>query len=87
MTVAQAHDRGMNREHFWRDLLVGGLAGGVIGVIAALNLIIFSGMSEGYETSLPQVFRENAVVGVVVVALLVAGPVIGVRLMRRRRDD
>jgi hypothetical protein len=74
-----------SRRDWVLDLLVGAMGGGVVGAIAALNLIIFTGMSEGYETPLPQVFRENFVVGLAVVVLLVAGPVIGVWLMRRRR--
>lgn len=70
----------------WANWVLGGLAGGVVAVIAALNVIIFSGMSQGYETPLPQVFRENLFVGLVVVALLVAGPVVGAWLMGRRRS-
>lgn len=63
--------------------LVGFVVGALTGAIVAVNVVIFSGMDQGYETSLPDVFRQSPVVGVVVVAVLVAGPVVGVVLARR----
>jgi hypothetical protein len=67
------------------DILVGGLLGGVGGAIVAVNLVIFSGMSRGYETTVPQIFDENLAVGVIVIAVLAAGPVVGILLTRRLR--
>lgn len=67
------------------DLVVGGVVGGITGAIVAVNIVIFSGTEDGYEASIAQVFRENPVVGVITVAVLVAGPVVGVILARRMR--
>jgi hypothetical protein len=75
----------MERKRTWPAVVLGGFLGLVVAGIAALNVIIFTGMSEGYETPLPQVFRENFAVGLVVVGLLVVGPVLGARWMARRR--
>lgn len=66
-------------------MVVGGMAGGIVGVIVAVNVVIFSGIERGYESSLEEVFRYNAAVGVLVVALWVVGPVLGVIAARRRR--
>lgn len=67
------------------DGVVGGIVGGVIGAIVAVNVVIYAGIEGGYEASIPDVFRENTLVGVVTVAILVAGPVLGVVVARRRR--
>lgn len=69
------------------DVVVGLLVGGVVGGIAAVNVVIFfSGLPSGYESTLPEVFRQNFALGLVVVGLLMAGPLAGVWLMRRRRS-
>ncbi len=67
------------------DVLLGGVPGGVLGAIVAVNIVIFSGIDRGYEASIPEVFRENVVVGTVVVLVLLAGPVLGVWAVRRLR--
>ncbi|MCJ7724850.1 MAG: hypothetical protein MUP76_00470 [Acidimicrobiia bacterium] len=67
------------------DLVVGGIVGGIAGAIVAVNVVIFSGIEDGYEASISEVFRENPVVGIVTVAILIAGPVAGVVLARRMR--
>lgn len=75
------------------DLVLGGLVGGVVGAVAAVNLVIYSGIEGGYEATIPEVFRQSPVIGVVTVAILLAGPVLGIatarraRRMRVRRDD
>jgi len=75
-----------NRRRAWlADVLVGGLVGGVIGAIVAVNVVIFGGIDGGYEATPAEVFRQNTVVGVLMVAVLVAGPVVGVVTARRRR--
>lgn len=70
------------------DLAFGGIVGGITGAIVAVNVVIFSGMEEGYETTIPEMMRQNVFVGVLVMAILMAGPIAGVmvaRRMRRRR--
>lgn len=72
------------------DLLVGGLVGGLIGAIVAVNVVIYSGIEQGYQASLPEVFRYNLAIGVVVVVILIAGPVLGAvaaRWLRSRRRE
>lgn len=70
------------------DILVGGIVGGVAGAIVAVNVAILAGIDRGYEASIPEVFRENAPVGVRTVVVLASGPVLGVlvaRAVRKRR--
>ncbi len=67
------------------DVLLGGVPGAVLGGIVAVNIVIFSGIDSGYQASIPEVFRENVVVGTVVVLVLIAGPVLGVWAVRRLR--
>lgn len=67
------------------DVLVGGIVGGVAGAIVAVNVVIFTGIDRGYEATIPEVFRENTLVGVVVIMILVTGPVLGVTIARRLR--
>ena len=69
------------------DLLVGGLTGGVIGVIAAVNFVIFTGIEQGYESSLVEVFEYSLIAGIVTVTILLAGPVLGVLVARRLRRN
>lgn len=67
------------------DLLIGGFIGGVVAAIAAVNFVIYSGMEGGYQATLPTVFDQSALVGVLTVAILVAGPFLGVIAARRLR--
>jgi uncharacterized membrane protein len=67
------------------DGLVGGAIGAVIGAIVVVNFVITVGIDAGYEASIPEIFRESAVAGVVTVLILVAGPVLGVLVARRLR--
>ena len=67
------------------DIVVGLLAGGSVGAVVAVNVVIFAGTDRGYEASLADVFRQNALVGLLVVAVLFAGPVLGVMIARRVR--
>jgi len=67
-------------------VVIGGLTGGVVGAVLAVNVVIYAGIDRGYEATIPDVFRESTVIGVVAVALLVTGPVVGVVLARRLRD-
>jgi hypothetical protein len=70
------------------DTLVGLVAGGIVGAIAAVNFIITIGI--GYDVSIGEVFDHSTIAGVVMVVILVAGPVLGVvamRWLRRRRTS
>jgi hypothetical protein len=43
------------------------------------------GIEGGYEASIPDVFRQNLLAGIVTVVILAAGPVLGVAIARRMR--
>lgn len=71
------------------DVVVGGLTGLVIGAIVAVNVVIASGVEGGYEASIGDVFDHSPVMGVIVIAIVLAGPAAGVtvaRRIRRRRE-
>jgi hypothetical protein len=68
------------------DIVVGGLIGGFLGAIVAVNVVIFSGIERGYQSGITEIFEYNAVLGVLVLSILVGGPVLGVVLARRARD-
>lgn len=74
-----------NARSWLLDGVVGGGLGGLLGAIAAVNVVIYSGVGGGYEANLGDVFQHNIFVGIAVVAILVAGPVLGVFVARRRR--
>ena len=57
-----------------------------MGAIVAVNLVIYSGIEDGYEASLPEVFSENLFVGLATVGVLCAGPIVGVIVARRQRS-
>lgn len=86
-------DAGVNRKRSSAlviDLVVGGLVGLVVGAIVAVNVVIYSGIADGYEAGLGDIFDENLVVGIVVVLLFITGPIIGMlvaRTLRRRREE
>ncbi len=67
------------------DILIGGISGGLVGAVVAVNVVIYSGTERGYETTIPELFRESVLFGLFVVAILVAGPVVGVWIARRLR--
>ena len=69
------------------DFALGFVGGAIVGAIVAVNLIITVGI--GYDVSLAEVYRENLLVGIITTGILVAGPILGVALMkklRRRRN-
>jgi len=64
------------------------LGGFVVAVIVILNLHILVGLKDGYAASPADVFEWSVLLGVVDIALLVAGPVLGiVAASRLRRRD
>lgn len=67
------------------DIVVGGVIGGITGAIVAVNFVIFVGIDDGYEASIAEVFRQNAIAGLLTVAILGFGPVCGVVVARRTR--
>jgi hypothetical protein len=72
-----------------RGRIIGTLAGAIIGLvvggIVAVNLVIFAGVDQGYEASLPEVFETNVLLGLATVAVLIAGPIVGVIVALRIR--
>ena len=64
----------------WVAAVVGGIVGFVVGAIVAVNVMIFGGAPDGYQTSIADLFSHSPVLGVVVVAIFLAGPVVGVVL-------
>ena len=77
--------RTQGRKGWLTDLLIGGISGGLIGAVVAVNVVIYSGIERGYEATIPEVFRESVFLGSFVVAILVAGPLAGVWIARRLR--
>lgn len=78
----------MSHSHFrgWLvDLVVGGLGGLVIAWVVAVNLVIYLGVEGGYQAGPGDVFEHSWILGIVVVAVLSAGPVLAVSYMRRQR--
>jgi multisubunit Na+/H+ antiporter MnhB subunit len=67
------------------DVVVGGLTGGLVGAVVAINFVIYTGIEQGYEASLVEVFQHSLIAGIVTVIILVAGPVLGVVTARRLR--
>lgn len=67
------------------DVALGSVVGALIGGIVAVNVVIFSGIDDGYQASIGDVFSDNPIIGVLTVAILVAGPFAGIVMMRRRR--
>jgi hypothetical protein len=63
------------------------LGGFVVAVVVILNLHILVGLKDGYAASPADVVEWSVLLGVVDIALLVAGPVLGIvaasRLRRR----
>jgi len=76
----------MNTRDWLIDILIGGVLGAITGAIVAVNVVIFAGIEEGYEASIPDVFRQNTIVGVATVGILLTGPIVGVVVRRRMRD-
>lgn len=67
------------------DLVVGGVLGVIVAAVIVFNLLIYLGVEGGYHAGIQGAFDHSTFTGVVVVATLVAGPLLGVFLARRRR--
>lgn len=59
-------------------IAVGAVVGAIAGAIASVNIVIFSGIDDGYEATPAQVFDENPLVGVVAATALIVCIVVGV---------
>jgi divalent metal cation (Fe/Co/Zn/Cd) transporter len=71
-----------NRPGGWTRYIVGAGVGGVVGAVAAVNVMIYSGVEGGYEAGLNALFEHDVGAGLTAVALLMAGPLIGVAMVR-----
>jgi hypothetical protein len=67
------------------DVVVGAIAGGALGFVVALNLVILIGVEGGYEAGVTDIFDHSVLAGIVYLAVLVASPVMGVVLISGRR--
>jgi MFS family permease len=75
-----------SRKRAWlADIAMGGVVGGIIGAIVAVNFVIYAGIEGGYEATIPDVFRQNVIAGVITVVILASGPLVGVVTARRLR--
>ncbi len=85
MSTNNENRAAQGRKPWLLDVVVGGISGGLVGAVVAVNLVIYSGMERGYETTIPEVLRKSVLIGLLVVAILLAGPVAGVWIARRLR--
>ena len=67
------------------DVVVGAILGLAVGAIIAVNVVITAGVDRGYQATIPEIFDESIILGVITVAILAAGPVVGVIVARRIR--
>ncbi len=76
----------MTRRRYQLDVFLGALLGVVAAAVVAVNLLIAAGL--GYDVGIREVFDESRLLGIAVIALFVAGPVLGgvtmYRAARRR---
>ena len=84
--MRKAHDMASNPVRRIAEGIVGAIVGFVVGAIVAVNVVITAGVDRGYEASLAEVFEENTLLGVAVVVILMAGPIVGVIGARRIRQ-
>ena len=59
--------------------------GGIVGAIVAWNIAIYLGVPGGYEAGIGDVFAHSPLVGVLWLAALIAGPMVGVFVARNQR--
>lgn len=67
------------------DVLVGGLGGGLVGAITAVNIVVFSGIEDGYESSFGDIMDYSRFLALIVVAVLLAAPISAVFMLRKLR--
>lgn len=76
---------GIKRRQWLIDIVAGGVIGGIVGAIVAWNIAIYLGVPDGYEAGVGDVFAHSPLVGVLWLAALIAGPVVGVVVARHQR--
>jgi integral membrane sensor domain MASE1 len=81
------NNRSGSTKRWLLDIVVGGLGGAVVGAIVAVNVVIYSGIGDGYQASLGDWFGYSPVLGIAVIALLVAAPICGIIAMRKLRRN
>ena len=59
----------------------------LFGLILAVNLVIYLGPDLGYESSIGEVFDHNTLLGLAIVTVIVAGPVVGIMIALRLRQQ
>jgi hypothetical protein len=67
------------------DVVVGAILGLAVGAIIAVNVVITAGVDRGYQATIAEIFDESIILGIITVAILAAGPVVGVIAARRIR--
>lgn len=67
------------------DVVFGGLVGSIVGGLVAVNIVIYYGVDRGYEASLTEIFDRSALLGIIVLGTLAAGPVLGVLVAHVQR--
>lgn len=80
----------MNARGWLVDIAVGGFAGLVVGLLVAVNVVIYTGIEGGYEATIGDVFRQNLLVGLLATVIVLGGPVGGIyvlRMLRRKRSS
>lgn len=84
----------VNRGRQWLvDILAGGVIGGVCGAIVGWNVSIFLGVPAGYEAGLGEVLSHSLLGGILWLAAVISGPLVGIAIVRwqrqkrKRRDD
>jgi len=66
--------------------MLAALCGFVVAVIVILNVHILVGLEDGYAASPADVFAWSVLLGVVDIALLIAGPLLGIVAISRFRS-
>lgn len=69
------------------DVFAGGVIGEIAAVITTWNLAILIGVEGGYEAGIGDVFGHSTLAGILVIAIWIAGPIVGVVLARRVRRN
>jgi hypothetical protein len=67
------------------DVIAGGVVGGIVGAIVAWNIAIYWGVPSGYVAGIREIFAHRVLAGVLWLAALVSGPVLGIVVARNQR--
>ncbi len=67
------------------DAVIGIVCGAIVGAILAVNIAIYAGPDDGYQSSIADVFDHNIFAGFAIVLALVGAPGLGLFIARRSR--